>query len=530
MPLHVLGHVETQQLDTHGLGQLTGGLRLADTGRTGEQEGADRLVRRFEPRARQLDRRGQRVDRRILAEHGELEVPLEIAQQLLVGAGDVLRGNPCDLRDDILHLRHIDTCRTFLQWLQTLVGARLVDHVDGLVRHVPIIDIACRQLGSRAQRLVAVLDAVMLLEARLQPTQNADGVLHRRLRDIHLLKTPRQRTVFLEDAAELLKGGRTDAADLTGRQHRLEQVGGIHHPAGRCTSANDGVDLVDEQHRMGALAQLVEQRLEAFLEVTAVLGTGQQGTEIQGIDDAIGQQVGDLSIDDALGQTFGDGGLAHPRLADQQRVVLAAPRENLRDPLDFVLAPDQRIDAPLASQFVQVAGIGIERIARGRRVAAVFVLHFLVVLGMVVMPGHLGDTVGDEIDHVDAGDVLLLEQEYRLAFLFAEDGDQYVGAGHLALAGALHVEHRALQDTLESQGRLGLAIFVVLRDQRRRGIDELLQVVPELVQIGATGPQHARGGLVVQKRQKKVLDRHELMTLGPRLLEGQVECDFELAV
>ena len=51
--------------------------------------------------------------------------------------------------------------------LQALVGARLVDDVDGLVRHVPVVDVA-RRAGRGAQRLVAVLDVVMLLEAPLE--------------------------------------------------------------------------------------------------------------------------------------------------------------------------------------------------------------------------------------------------------------------------------------------------------------------------------------------------------------------------
>src|SRR5471032_714749 len=41
--LHVLGHVEADQLDAEDEGQLLGHLGLADAGRTGEQEGADRL-------------------------------------------------------------------------------------------------------------------------------------------------------------------------------------------------------------------------------------------------------------------------------------------------------------------------------------------------------------------------------------------------------------------------------------------------------------------------------------------------------
>ncbi len=149
---------------------------------------------------------------------------------------------------------------------------------------------------------------------------------------------------------------------------------------------------------------------------------------------------------------------------------------------------------------------------------------------MLGMSRHLGDAVGDVVDHVDPRDALLLEQEHRLTFLFAEDRDQHVGAGDFALAGTLHVEYRTLQDALEAQGRLGFAILVVLGNQRRGGIDELLQVSPQLVQIRTARLQNRRGGFVIQKRQQQVLNGHELMPLRPRLLEGEIEGDFELSI
>ena len=42
--------------------------------------------------------------------------------------------------------------------------------------------------------------------------------------------------------------------------------------------------------------------------------------------------------------------------------------------------------------------------------------------------------MSDVINHIQARDALGLEKKYRLAFLLAEDGDQYVGTGNLTLA------------------------------------------------------------------------------------------------
>jgi hypothetical protein len=63
MALHVLGHVEADQVDAQDVGELLRDLGLADAGGAAEQERADRLVGLPRPRARHLDRRGQRVDR-----------------------------------------------------------------------------------------------------------------------------------------------------------------------------------------------------------------------------------------------------------------------------------------------------------------------------------------------------------------------------------------------------------------------------------------------------------------------------------
>src|ERR1700691_652352 len=47
------------------------------------------------------------------------------------------------------------------------------------------------------------------------------------------------------------------------------------------------------------------------------------------------QGLGDVALHDALGEPLHDGGLAHPGLADEDGVVLGAPREHLDDAADL---------------------------------------------------------------------------------------------------------------------------------------------------------------------------------------------------
>src|SRR5690554_1488605 len=155
---------------------------------------------------------------------------------------------------------------------------------------------------------------MMFFEAAAKPLENLNGVADRGLDHIHLLEAACQCTILLENAAELLKGGGSYAADLTRGQQWLEQIGRVHDTAGGRAGANDGMDFVDEQDRLGTFLQRLEQRLEALLEVPAVLGTGQQCAEIQRVHHGLGQYVGYLAIHDTLGQTFGNGCLADTSL------------------------------------------------------------------------------------------------------------------------------------------------------------------------------------------------------------------------
>ncbi len=82
--LHIFGHVEALQRDAHDRGELARDLGLADAGRAGEQVVADRLVGIAQAGAAELDRRGELLDRQVLAEDDALQVRLEMLEHLLV--------------------------------------------------------------------------------------------------------------------------------------------------------------------------------------------------------------------------------------------------------------------------------------------------------------------------------------------------------------------------------------------------------------------------------------------------------------
>ena len=55
--------------------------------------------------------------------------------------------------------------------------------------------------------------------------------------------------------------------------------------------------------------------------------------------------------------------LPTPGIADEQRVVLGAPAEDLDGALDLGLAADQHVDLALAGLRVEVGAVGAERLA-----------------------------------------------------------------------------------------------------------------------------------------------------------------------
>src|SRR5690606_16601756 len=67
-------------------------------------------------------------------------------------------------------------------------GTGLVDEVDRLVRQEAVVDVAVGESRRRDERLVGDRDTVMRLVAVAQTLQDLDGVLHRRLPDLHRLE------------------------------------------------------------------------------------------------------------------------------------------------------------------------------------------------------------------------------------------------------------------------------------------------------------------------------------------------------
>ncbi len=356
-------------------------------------------------------------------------------QRLLVVGRHALRRDPGDGRDDRLDLLGGDRLLALVGRHQHLHRADLVDHVDRLVGQLAVVDVARRELDRRLDRVGRVLDLVMLLERRAEAGEDLDRILDRRLVDVDLLEAPEQGPVLLEMVAELLVGGRADAADRPARQGRLEQVRSVHRAARGRAGADHGVDLVDEQDRVGQLLELGHHRLQPLLEVAAIAGAGEQGAHVERVDHGFLEHLGHVALDDLARQALGDGGLADAGIADIERVVLRAAAQDLDGTVDLGAAADQRVDPAAQRLLVEVDGELLE----GALILllALFGLRFLGALDLLRLGRGLAlaDSVADVADRVEAAHVLLLQEIDGIALALGEEGDEHVGAGHLVAAG-----------------------------------------------------------------------------------------------
>ena len=111
-----------------------------------------------------------------------------------------------------------------------------------------------------------------------------------------------------------------------------------------------------------ASGDLLQDGLQALLELAAVLGAGEQGADVEADDLAVAQGLGDVAGDDPLREALDDRGLADAGLADQDGVVLGAAGEDLDDAADLVVAADDRVELAVLGGLREVAPELLQRL------------------------------------------------------------------------------------------------------------------------------------------------------------------------
>ena len=108
----------------------------------------------------------------------------------------------------------------------------------------------------------------------------------------------------------------------------------------------------------------LDHGLEPLLEIAAKTGARQQRAHVERENLHVLERGGHVAVMDREREPLGERGLAHARLADEHRIVLAPAQQDMNRALDLVLAPDQRIDLSLCRALGEVYRVGLERACR----------------------------------------------------------------------------------------------------------------------------------------------------------------------
>ena len=112
---------------------------------------------------------------------------------------------------------------------------------------------------------------------------------------------------------------------------------------------------------MRALLGLVYHALEAVLELALDAGASLQQSQVEHVQLHALQHLRHVTGGDAARQALDHRGLAHARLAGEDRVVLASAHEDVDDLADLAVAADHRVDLAIAGALGEVAGELVQR-------------------------------------------------------------------------------------------------------------------------------------------------------------------------
>ena len=353
----------------------------------------------------------------------------------------------------------------------------------------------------------------MRLEAGLQAFQDLDRLVLGGLGDVDLLEAADQGAVLLEVVAELLVGGRADAAQVAAGERRLEDVRGVERAAAGGAGADHGVDLVDEQDRVLVGLELGQHGLQALLEVAAVAGAGEQRAQVERVDDRVAQDLraprpgrsasarpSAIAVLPTPGSPTNSGLFLERR----QRIWIVRSISCSR--------PDQDVDPALAGLVVEVGAVGgsasplcaspgprLSSAPRTRRSS--------------LIPGFLAIPWRDVVHRVEPRHVLLLQEEHGVGLALGEQRHQHVGAGDLLAAGRLDVDRRALDDPLEAGGRLGVD-RALDREAGELVVEEVHQARAQPLDLDRAGLEHGQRVLVLGQRHEQMLEGRVLVLAG----------------
>ncbi len=240
-------------------------------------------------------------------------------------------------------------------------GRSLVNQIDCLVRQKSVGDVPLRKHRGRHDRRILDAHAMMNFVAFLQPAKNGNRIFNGGLANLHGLEAPLERGILLDVFAIFVDGGRTDRAQFAPRQWWLQHVRRVHRTFRR-SRAHQRMQFVDEQNDLPVgFAHFLQHGLQSVLEFAAVFRSGHQRSKIERHNALRLQHFRHIAGHNSLRQSFHNRSFSHSRFANQHRIVLRAPRQNLHHAADFFVAPNHGIELSSPRKVRQIARILLQR-------------------------------------------------------------------------------------------------------------------------------------------------------------------------
>ena len=232
--------------------------------------------------------------------------------------------------------------------------ARFVQQIDRLVRQEAVGNVAAREIHGVADRIFRIAHGMEFFVAVAHALQHANRLIFTRRGHLDRLEAPLERAILLNRLAVFRRRRRADALNFAPAQRRLQDVRGVERSL-RGSRSHQRVQFVDEDDRVLALHQFLHDGLQPFFELPAIFRSGDDQRQIERENPLVREERRHVAIRDALRQPFHDRRLAHARLADQDRVVLRAPAQNLNGALELAVAADQWIELSFHRRLRQIA-------------------------------------------------------------------------------------------------------------------------------------------------------------------------------
>ena len=304
------------------------------------------------------------------------------------------------------------------------------------------------------------------LVAVAQALEDLHRLLDAGLLDLHRLETTLESRVLLDVLAVLVVRRRPDRLELAARQHRLEHLRSVDRALCR-TRTHKRVNLVDEQDDVTARANLLQDLLQALLEVAAVARTRNQRAHIEAVNLLILDGLGHVAVHDRLGEALDDRRLTDTGLANQDRVVLRAARQDLHDALHLDAAADDGVQLVLARGLRQVAAELLEdrRVrALGTTRAAHARAHGLAALLVTTLVA--AEHLDDRLTHLRQVRALLGEDLGGHTLALLEEAEQQMLRANVVVAQLEGLTQAQLEDALRArrEGNVTLNRLLALAD------------------------------------------------------------------